>query len=198
MKGFKLTAGLFVLALLFGLGCSSGDGGVSGDPVQSQITEPEFEALMDDVVVPPIQTLDFSFLAQGVPQASRDMACEDVSEEFCLEGGYAEICIDFLSFQINFDNQCWVQCHSTSGVVNHHHRALGDTPPPPVEAVEFGTHLTIADGDAITPAAPQPEPSTGPWPIDTDISTNATAAQPHFAVCASCPDPHGTNVNESV
>ena len=31
------------------------------------------------------------------------------------------------------------------------------------------------------------------FPIDTDISTNASTTEPDYAPCISCHDPHGTN-----
>lgn len=78
--------------------------------------------------------------------------------------------------QLTLDGAC-LGCHTTSGVKEMTHERDGDPVP---GAVEFGQHLTIADGTSIS------------YPIDSDLSTNAPAAQPNYAPCVSCHNPHGT------
>ena len=137
MKGLRLTAGLGVLLLLVCMGCSSGGGGIAGDPVESQITEPEFERLMANVVLPTLELLNFSFLAQSTaPVSSRETACEDRSEEFCPDGGTAEFCIDFFNFFIELD-----QCDN-DGKISH-----GTIAGTPVNDTTFDLDLDVVTGD---------------------------------------------------
>ena len=137
MKGLRLTAGLGVLLLLVCMGCSSGGGGIAGDPVESQITEPEFERLMTDMVLPTLELLNFSFLAQSIdPAPSRETACQDRTEEFCPDGGTAEFCIDFFSFFIELD-----QCND-DGKISH-----GTATGTPTNDTTFELDLDLVTGD---------------------------------------------------
>jgi hypothetical protein len=137
MKGLRLTAGLGVLLLLVCMGCSSDGDGITGDPVESQITEPELESLMADAVLPALELLDFSFLAQGTSlESSRGNACEDQSETFCPDGGTAEICIDLFNFFINLD-----QCNS-DGEISH-----GSITGTPTSDTAFDIELDVLIGD---------------------------------------------------
>lgn len=34
------------------------------------------------------------------------------------------------------------------------------------------------------------------WPVDSDISTNASTAEPDYALCVTCHDPHGTGITD--
>jgi hypothetical protein len=139
MKGRRLTAGLSVLLLLVCTGCSSDGSNITGDPVESQITEPEFERLMADVVLPTLGLLNFSFLAQSTaPAPDRENACDDRSEEFCPDGGTAEFCIDFFNFFIELD-----QCND-DGEITH-----GTITGTPTNDTTFDLNLDVVTGDVI-------------------------------------------------
>jgi predicted CXXCH cytochrome family protein len=53
-------------------------------------------------------------------------------------------------------------------------------------SVEFGTHLTVADGDSLNGKS---------YPVDTDLNST-TPATSKYATCVSCHDPHGTGTVE--
>ena len=97
------------------------------------------------------------------------------------------------SVQVTIDAACW-GCHSTiGGIVNMRHERDGI---PAAGAVQFGTHLTRSNGDAL-PIPPLDGMTRtifswpGPYPVDQDISTNASGST-YFAPCITCHDPHGT------
>jgi hypothetical protein len=83
--------------------------------------------------------------------------------------------------QVNFDRGCWERCHRGLGLRNHRH-SQGDT------IVRFGLHGSISDADTL--------PGTIPYPVDSDLTTRASTADPDFAPCVSCHDPHGTGVSD--
>jgi hypothetical protein len=85
--------------------------------------------------------------------------------------------------QLTFDNACYTTCHQGASVTDMRHDRDGS---PAANVMQFGTHLTVADGESIA------------YPVDSDISTNASTAAPDFGTCVSCHNPHGTNVDETV
>ncbi len=92
---------------------------------------------------------------------------------------------DNYSIQIAFDNACWKRCHQTwlgdYPVTNMRHwgKLRGALP---TYVSEFGQQGSIPDGDVLS------------WPIDSDISTDASTAAPDYLPCSTCHDVHGTNV----
>lgn len=93
------------------------------------------------------------------------------------------------SIQVAFDNYCAKQCHVARSVPDMRHENPNDTPPGAANhfSVEFGTHLTVADGAA------QQYGKT--YPIDKHLNSGA-AGLPDYAPCVSCHDPHGTTLVE--
>jgi hypothetical protein len=85
--------------------------------------------------------------------------------------------------QVTFDNACLAArpelggCHDTEEP-RHRHSVDAD---PAAGAVQFGQKGSIANGESI------------PYPVDSDLSTNAATTSPDFAPCISCHNPHGTN-----
>ncbi len=87
--------------------------------------------------------------------------------------------------QINFDSGCFNgppggQCHaflSGFGFKDMRHAKDSD---PVANAVKFGTHITRSDGEAAG------------IPIDSDLTTRASTAEPDYAPCIACHNPHGT------
>lgn len=93
------------------------------------------------------------------------------------------------SVQVAFDNYCLLQCHVAAAVPEMTHNVDSSPSDPDYRAVEFGTHGTVADGDALL---------TGkPYPIDEDLNT-AAAGPPSFATCVTCHDPHGTTLAQTL
>ncbi len=112
--------------------------------------------------------------------------------------------------QVTFDNYCAYKCHRdttnwvTSAVpdMRHEKDSFGaNKSADPVDpsgtyshvddsdnhwSVEFGTHLSVSDGEALNGKA---------YPVDTDLNTSATGSK--YATCVSCHDPHGTGVVEA-
>lgn len=82
--------------------------------------------------------------------------------------------------QLTFDNACYTTCHEKGGVTDMRHSRDDE---PVANVVQFGKHLTREDGESIA------------YPVDSDISTNASTAEPDYVVCVSCHDPHGTAVD---
>jgi hypothetical protein len=82
--------------------------------------------------------------------------------------------------QVNFDQACWTRCHQGLGRKNHRHSRDGDL------VVRFGVLGTRADADGTRAALP--------YPVDSDLTTRASTADPDFAPCVACHDPHGTGV----
>jgi hypothetical protein len=89
--------------------------------------------------------------------------------------------------QTTLDAACY-GCHNSPWFLNDHsaeggfesHAKTGNIvqfglPPPPGST-------TITDGESID------------WPVDSDISTNASTAEPDYALCVTCHDPHGTGI----
>ena len=92
------------------------------------------------------------------------------------------------SVQLTLDAACW-GCHSTiGGIVDMRHER--DRNPAP-GAVLFGTHLSRSNGDTLPLPVPNDFLWPGPYPVDQDISTNASGST-YYAPCISCHDPHGT------
>ena len=83
--------------------------------------------------------------------------------------------------QVAFDDAC-TACHASYGIMEMRHDRDGLPVP---NAAEFGTHLTVPDGETI------------PWPVDSDLSTYASRTGPNYATCVSCHDPHGTGIVET-
>jgi hypothetical protein len=84
--------------------------------------------------------------------------------------------------QVAFDNACATLCHKAWGVGDMRHARDSV---PAVNAVQLGTHMTARNGEALS------------VPVDSDITTRATTAEPDFAVCVSCHDPHGTGTADA-
>lgn len=84
------------------------------------------------------------------------------------------------SVQVAFDNYCYNACHSVISVQNHRHETDSRPADANYRSVEFGTHLTVADGESL-----------GVF-VDSDLSSRAIPAEPDYAPCVSCHDPHGT------
>jgi hypothetical protein len=53
------------------------------------------------------------------------------------------------------------------------------------KVVKFGNSGTVSDGDLV------------PLPIDSDLTSYASPAEPDYAVCVSCHNPHGTGVTDT-
>jgi hypothetical protein len=85
------------------------------------------------------------------------------------------------SVQLTFDNACYTRCHAGARRADMRHSFVdpGDQYPPGV--MVLGTHSTIEDGESLL------------WPVDSDLSTNASTSLPAFGTCVSCHNPHGTN-----
>jgi hypothetical protein len=93
------------------------------------------------------------------------------------------------SVQVAFDNYCLLQCHVAALVPEMTHSVDSSPADPFYRSVEFGTHGTVADGDALL---------TGkPYPIDKDLNT-AAAGPPNYATCVTCHDPHGTSLVQTM
>jgi cytochrome c2 len=81
--------------------------------------------------------------------------------------------------QLQFDNTCAavvLGCHGGFGPPDMRHSS--SNPIPNVQT--FGRGGTIADGELSA------------YPIDSDLTTNASTAAPDHAPCSACHDPHGT------
>jgi hypothetical protein len=83
--------------------------------------------------------------------------------------------------QIGFDSACYLRCHASAAVANMRHASDAF---PVANAVRFGEALTFANGEGVS------------YPIDSALTTNASAAPEDFAPCISCHNPHGTSVVE--
>jgi hypothetical protein len=85
--------------------------------------------------------------------------------------------------QLTFDNYCTTACHPAAKVPAWSHSPDAD---PAVGAVQLGTlndlgyPFTRTDGETLS------------VPVDSDITRRATPAEPDFAPCVSCHDPHGS------
>ena len=81
--------------------------------------------------------------------------------------------------QVKFDDTCYAKtgCHIAS--MSHRHAKDSD---PAAKAVRFGDGGTVIDGESIR------------FPVDSDLSTNASPGGRDFAPCISCHNPHGTAV----
>jgi hypothetical protein len=90
------------------------------------------------------------------------------------------------SVQVTFDNYCAYQCHTARGVPDMRHEVDTLTGDFNHWSVEFGTHFTGSDGDALVRN----------YPMDADLNTAANAGDVDYATCVSCHDPHGTTVAE--
>lgn len=90
--------------------------------------------------------------------------------------------------QVTFDNYCGgpsSACHDSEGVVDMRHERDTQPSDPNYHSVEFGTHLTVSDGESIS------------YPVDSDISDKASTTGPDYAPCVSCHDPHGTTCTDT-
>jgi hypothetical protein len=96
--------------------------------------------------------------------------------------------------QVAFDTACVGECHAGSGVkYMDHDSESNDAVPDPPGAVEFGLHLTYVDGDTKLHTHGY---LGSPWPADSDVRDWAgRTAEPDYAICASCHDPHGTTID---
>jgi len=90
--------------------------------------------------------------------------------------------------QTTLDAPCY-GCHNNPWFLQGHVPASGfESHAITGNIVQFGLPLlgstTVADGESLA------------WPIDSDISTNATTANPDYAPCITCHDPHGTDTTD--
>ncbi len=100
-----------------------------------------------------------------------------------LKAGFIGTSAPESDVQVTLDNACW-GCHSTQGVqyMDHDRESPANGPPGPVQ---LGLSLTQADGAQIA------------YPVDSDVSTHTNPAQPVFAPCISCHNPHGTTISDT-
>lgn len=93
--------------------------------------------------------------------------------------------------QTTLDAACY-GCHNSPWFLNDHSALTGwESHSVNSNTVQFGLPLppastTYADGESISP----------PWPVDSDISTNAGTSEPDYAPCVTCHDPHGTGITD--
>jgi predicted CxxxxCH...CXXCH cytochrome family protein len=85
--------------------------------------------------------------------------------------------------QLAFDNACFNRCHMAAKGVGFDMRHLGAAEIPyGVSKFGGGTSGSIVDGDTLS------------WPVDSDLSTLSSTANPDYLPCATCHNVHGTNV----
>jgi predicted CxxxxCH...CXXCH cytochrome family protein len=96
------------------------------------------------------------------------------------------------TIQVNFDFYCAEKCHPGAGVQPMIPWHQTDTVPADGHyfSNEFGTHMTITDGDAATYESGAPT-----YPVDADLNTGAAGGKVYMP-CIGCHDPHGTTVVE--
>jgi len=87
------------------------------------------------------------------------------------------------NYQVLFDNYCAYACHTAQSVPDMRHETDTLATDSNHWSMQFGTHLTVSNGDATA------------VPIDVDLNTDA-AGGTDYGTCVSCHDPHGTTVVE--
>jgi hypothetical protein len=94
--------------------------------------------------------------------------------------------------QVRFDNTCYNLCHKGKFIADMRHGGVSTTPPAP-NAKMFGA-LNSSTGDRVSKSAPS---NTPPPVIFYDMHLRDLGSYngiPHFMLCVSCHDPHGTPV----
>jgi hypothetical protein len=85
--------------------------------------------------------------------------------------------------QMTFDDTCATACHEGYGISDMRHKGVSHGR----DYLQLGYGLTDPTGGTV------PEG----FPLDTDLTSNASSGTPIFGTCVTCHDPHGTGTADT-